>query len=123
MFIHLPVLDPLLSIGISLWVLTNVYRNLRASFKIMLQATPEDVDLEHLEEELREVDEVVSVHDLHLWTMDGESHIMTLHVVSNTSNPEKLKQNIIEQVKTFNIDHVTIELENPEVDCQHKCEA
>ncbi|MDR3252571.1 MAG: cation diffusion facilitator family transporter [Tannerella sp.] len=123
MFIHLPVLDPLLSIGISLWVLTNVYRNLRASFKIMLQATPEDVDMEHLEEELREVDEVVSVHDLHLWTMDGESHIMTLHVVSNTSNPEKLKQNIIEQVKTFNIDHVTIELENPEVDCQHKCEA
>jgi cobalt-zinc-cadmium efflux system protein len=121
-FVHLPVLDPLLSIGISLWVLTNVYRNLRASFKIMLQATPEDVDLEHLTEELSEIDEVVSIHDLHLWTMDGESHIMTLHVVSRTTTPERLKQRIINQVKEFNIDHVTIELELPGIDCQHKCE-
>jgi cobalt-zinc-cadmium efflux system protein len=122
MFVHLPVLDPILSIAISIWVLTNVFRNMRDTFRIMLQATPGDVDTEDLEKKLNTVEDVVSIHDLHLWTIDGESHIMTLHVVSNTTNPEQLKRNIINIAKPFHIDHVTIEIEKPNIDCQHNCD-
>ncbi|MDR2914188.1 MAG: cation diffusion facilitator family transporter [Tannerella sp.] len=122
MFVDLPVLDPILSIVISLWVLTNVFRNMRDTFRIMLQATPENVDMDNLEKKLNAIDDVLSIHDLHLWTMDGESHIMTLHVVSATTNPEQLKHNIIDIAKPFHIDHVTIEIEKPETHCQHNCD-
>ena len=122
MFVNMPVIDPILSIAISIWVLTNVYRNMRDTFKIMLQASPENIDPDDLEKKLLEAEGVISIHDLHLWTMDGESHIMTLHAVSNTTNPEQLKHNIIDIAKLFHIDHVTIEIENPGIDCQHKCD-
>jgi cobalt-zinc-cadmium efflux system protein len=122
MFVDLPVLDPLLSAAISIWVLTNVFRNMRDIFHIMLQATPGDVDMDELEKKLNEAEDVLSIHDLHLWTMDGESHIMTLHAVSNTTNPEQLKRNIIEIAKPFRIDHVTIEVEKADINCQHNCD-
>lgn len=122
LFVNLPVLDPILSIVISLWVLTNVFRNMRDTLRIMLQATPDTVSIEDLEKKLDAIEDVISVHDLHLWTMDGESHIMTLHVVSNTINPERLKRHIIDMAKPFHIDHVTIEIEKPDTACQHNCD-
>lgn len=118
-FINLPILDPILSIAISIWVLKNVFKNMRDTFRIMLQATPENVDINEVEKKLNTVDDVISIHDLHLWTIDGESHIMTLHVVSNTTNPEKLKYDIIDAAKAFHIDHVTIEIEKSDINCQH----
>ncbi|MDR0698576.1 MAG: cation diffusion facilitator family transporter [Tannerella sp.] len=121
-FVNLPVLDPILSAAISIWVLTNVFKNMRDTFRIMLQATPGDVDINDLEKKLNAVEEVVSIHDLHLWTIDGESHIMTLHAVSNTTNPERLKRNLINIAKPFHIDHVTIEIEKNDIDCQHNCD-
>ena len=121
MFVNLPIIDPILSIAISLWVLTNVYRNMRDTFRIMMQATPDNIDLDDLEKKLLGGEDVISIHDLHLWTMDGESHIMTLHIVSNTTNPEQLKHDIIDIAKPFNIDHVTIEIEKSGIDCQHCC--
>jgi cobalt-zinc-cadmium efflux system protein len=121
-FVNLPILDPLLSAAISLWVLTNVFKNMRDTFRIMLQATPDNVDLNDLEKKLNAVEEILSIHDLHLWSIDGESHIMTLHAVSNTTNPEQLKRNIITIAEPFHIDHVTIEIEKNDVDCQHNCD-
>ena len=122
MFVNLPVLDPILSIAISIWVLANVYRNMRGTFKIMLQATPENIDLDDLEKKLNAIEDIISIHDLHLWTIDGESHIMTLHAVGNTTNQELLKHDIIDIAKPFHIDHVTIEIETPDIDCQHNCD-
>jgi cobalt-zinc-cadmium efflux system protein len=122
MFVHLPILDPILSIAISIWVLYNVFGNLRATFSIMLQATPESVDINELEEKIKAVEGVVSIHDLHLWTLDGESHIMTLHVVAEKTDDEELKHKIIETAEPFHIDHVTIELEKPDIECFHTCD-
>lgn len=122
MFVDFPILDPLLSVAISIWVLTNVFRNMRDTFRIMLQATPENVDMNELEKQINAIGDVLSIHDLHLWSLDGESHIMTLHVVSNATSPEQLKHNIIAVAKPFHIDHVTIEIEKPDIDCQHNCD-
>ncbi len=121
-FVNLPFLDPLLSIAISLWVLINVFKNMRKTFKIMLQAIPDNINIDELKAKLNTVKEVISIHDLHLWTMDGESHIMTMHVVSSTSDEEQLKRNVIETVKPLHIEHVTLEIEKPDTACQHNCD-
>ncbi len=118
-FVHLPILDPILSISITIWVLYNVYKNLKSTFNILLQALPKDVDVKKLTKELEEIEDVVSIHDLHLWTQDGISHVMTLHIVAN-SNYDKIKEKVRQKTKNYNIDHVTIELEDSNFNCINK---
>ncbi len=122
LFVNLPILDPILSISISIWVLSNVYKNLRDTFRVFLQAIPEDVNTDKLEQQITSFHDVESIHDMHLWTMDGESHIMTLHVVSSTAHTEKLKKRIIALAKEYNINHITIEIELPDTTCLHRCD-
>ena len=118
-FVNLPILDPILSISITIWVLYNVYKNLKATFNILLQAFPKNVDVKKLTKEIEAIDNVISIHDLHIWTQDGLSHVMTLHIVAE-KNYETIKLKVRGIAKTFNIDHVTIELEDKYSSCEEK---
>ena len=118
-FVNLPILDPILSISITIWVLYNVYKNLKATFNILLQAFPKNVDVKKLTKEIEAIDNVISIHDLHIWTQDGNSHVMTLHIVAE-KNYETIKLKVRGIAKTFNIDHVTIELEDKYSSCEEK---
>lgn len=121
LFVEVPVLDPLLSIGISGWVLWNVWRNLRATFRVLLQHTPTGIDTAKLRSEIGAVPGVEGIHDLHLWSLDGEHHISTLHAVVNgaTSDEERIviKRSIRSICGRNGIGHATIELETPGEDC------
>ena len=121
-FVNLPILDPILSISITIWVLYNVYKNLKATFNILLQAFPKDVDVKKLTKEIEAIDNVISIHDLHIWTQDGNSHVMTLHIVAE-KNYETIKLKVREMVKAYNIDHVTIELEDKYSSCEEKTQS
>jgi cobalt-zinc-cadmium efflux system protein len=125
MFVYIPILDPLLSIGISIWVLYNVYRNLKETFKILLQEVPENVDLKKLETQIIQVPNVVSIHDVHLWSLDGETHILTMHVVTpqhiTIEEQHELKIEIHRLCNEAGIPHTTIEFESNGEDCIH-CE-
>lgn len=123
MFVNLPVLDPILSIAISIWVLSNVYKNMRDTFKIFLQATPTDLDINEIQTKIESIQGVDSIHDLHIWTLDGVSHVMTLHVVTILADPtiaqdtSSLKVKIYAVGKEYGISHITIEFEKPNSDC------
>jgi cobalt-zinc-cadmium efflux system protein len=120
-FFDLPVIDPLLSVLITGYVLYNVVRNLRQGLKILLQGTPTDIDLGQLQAQLKQLPEVRSVHDLHLWTLDGTSHVLTMHVVVNENldllQANEVKQRIRAALQAEHIDHVTVELEMPGQEC------
>ncbi|MCC8154071.1 MAG: cation transporter, partial [Tannerellaceae bacterium] len=124
MFVYLPILDPLLSIGISLWILSNIYKNLKDAFNVFLQHIPLDVDVEKLEAQIRSLDKVSSLHDVHLWTLDGEENIMTVHIVTENSitheEQKELKQAIRLLCDEAHIHHVTIEFETLGEDCELK---
>lgn len=108
-------LDPLLSILITLWVLYNVYRNLSSTVAIMLQHVPKGIDMEALKNEFANIDKANSVHDLHVWSLDGESHIMSVHLVmqENVSREQVqlAKQRLKELANSKGIGHVTVEVE------------
>ncbi|MHC1778641.1 MAG: cation diffusion facilitator family transporter [Bacteroidales bacterium] len=124
-FIDIPVLDPILSISITLWVLYNVYKNLKDTVSIMLQEVPKEVDIEKIKESILGIDEIESIHDLHLWSMDGENHILTVHIVYREGyryKPENcVKRKVRDSVLKFGINHVTIETESKEEcsDCSY----
>jgi cobalt-zinc-cadmium efflux system protein len=114
-FFDIPVIDPILSIAITLFVLYNVIRNLRQSVKIMLQGTPSDIDLKAVKQRLEQLNEVNKVHHLHIWTLDGTYNVLTLHAVINggisLQEAEGIKQQIRTALTDMNVQHVTVEFE------------
>ena len=126
-FFDWPVIDPLLSLGITVFVLYNVIRNLRQSMKILLQGTPAHISTEDVKAKLESMPDISSVHDLHIWTMDGTYNIMSMHAVVPVSlgaeQSGTLKQEIRKTMAAMNISHVTIELEQPGEICSFEnCE-
>lgn len=122
LFVDIPILDPIMSAAISIWILWNVAHNLKDSFRIMLQAAPEDLDVNLLRNEIMHIDNIDDVHDLHVWTLDGETHVMTLHVVTQNNSTVELKQQIHEVAQKHHIDHVTVEIEHHGDPCLCNCQ-
>ena len=126
-FFEVPVIDPILSVGITLFVLYNVYRNLRQSMTILLQGTPPDIDMKAVQHKLEQLEAVRSVHHLHIWTLDGSYNVLTLHAVIDDNLPlqqtESIKTRIRIAMADMNVQHVTVELETPDQACSHeKCD-
>lgn len=124
-FVNLPILDPILSIAICIWVLINAYKNLRQTFKIFLQEVPQDIESDKLQDEVLVLKNVVSIHDFHLWTLDGIHHILSMHIVTSneitTDENIELKKKVKDICKQHNIHHATLEMEtmSEEEECEH----
>jgi cobalt-zinc-cadmium efflux system protein len=112
---YAPFIDPLLSILIALFIILNIYRNMKGAFQIILQGVPQNVSEEQVLTELKKFPEIESTHDLHLWTMDGNYNILTTHIVLHqameATDLEKLKLKIKLSLKEIHVGHATIEFE------------
>ncbi len=121
-FIDAPFIDPLLSVAISLFILYNVYSNIRRSLHIILQGSPPlELDMEEVKQSIMDINEVQSVHDIHAWSVDGEYNVMTIHVVLKDAltmeEHQRLKLLIRKRLMSMGIQHSTIELESYDEDC------
>lgn len=114
-FFDAPFIDPILSIGITLWVMYNVVHQLIKAVKIVLQAAPDDIDQVEIRTALLDLRGVDAVHHLHLWSLDGLKVIMSVHVQTSMrgdlTSLQSLKADIRARLHSFGIDHVTIEME------------
>ena len=75
------ILDPILSILIAVYIFYNAIANLRKTLLLFLQAVPENIDLQQLEKSIIALDKVASLPHTHVWSLDGENHVLTTHVV------------------------------------------
>ncbi len=115
-------LDPALSVLLTLFVLWRVVCNLRTTVRIFLQSVPEAMDVAAVERVVRAVPGVCSVHDLHVWSMDGQYNVLTLHVVvaNGTTAAEmvRIKQQCRDALRGQNVHHSTIEIETADECCE-----
>ena len=90
--------------------------------RIILQGTPHTVDTEQIESEIRKIDIIDSIHDLHLWTIDGNYNILTIHVVLKSAQSMEqlaiLKNQIRTTLSEKGIEHITVEFETKDEDCE-----
>jgi cobalt-zinc-cadmium efflux system protein len=126
LFWDLPILDPLLSLLFTAYILYNVFLNFRQTIRIFLQGKPDNFDMEKLNSRLLSVQNLLSLHDVHVWTMDGAYYVLTLHIVvkDDISNEDILilKSQIREVCHQMDIEHVTIEVEYESEKCElEKC--
>ncbi|MDR0385738.1 MAG: cation diffusion facilitator family transporter [Prevotellaceae bacterium] len=123
-FVEIPILDPILSLGIACFILCNIYNNLRDTLRVILQGTPENIDGNEIEKALLNIEGIESIHDLHLWTMDGEFNISSVHIVTGTNTDCRsiadLKKQVKQIMKQFNIQHSTVEIEQNEENCEDR---
>ncbi|WP_290487411.1 cation diffusion facilitator family transporter, partial [Idiomarina sp. UBA3162] len=121
LFVDWPILDPILSIGFTLFILVNVLRNLWATLKLFIQATPDKKTYKQVADALLELPHVADLHHLHFWSLDGEEHVLTVHLVL-TKNLDiearsDLKQRIDNVLAPYALSHTTVELEDPDEAC------
>lgn len=114
-FKNIPILDPLLSIAITLFILFRLFGSLRQTFRILLQGTPGSEWEANVLSSLKQIKDVNSIHDLHIWTLDGNYHVASLHIVVNVdlslSETETLKNTIRTTLHDLKIEHATLEIE------------
>ena len=121
-FFHWPILDPLLSIAFTLFILVNVARMLWSTAKLFFQAVPDTQLLHDVRQTLLSLPGTQAVHHLHLWSLDGEKHVLTAHIVVQADTSITDYQNIKADLKIalaqFNLSHTTIEIELSQENCR-----
>jgi len=118
------ILDPILSILIMVYVLYNVARNLRETVALFLQAVPGSLDIDAIEQRLRAIPEVRSMHHTHIWSLDGQHHVLTTHVVVAEETPRdrilRVKKAFRDIAEGIGLEHTTLEVEYEDEDCLMK---
>ena len=122
MFVDWPILDPLLSIAFTLFILVNVCRNVFSAVALLMQATP-DKDLhQQVLAEFLAVDDVREAHHVHIWSLDGEHHVLTAHLqLEGLLEPGQqlaVKAELSRRLESYDFLHTTIEFEFPEEACR-----
>ena len=113
------ILDPLMSIGVAVFILANALKNAKAAVDIFLEKTPSNVDVLEIKRHIEEIDGVADAHHIHIWSMDGQSHYATMHIVAK-GNFHEIKDEIRRELKEHGISHVTLEMESVGEHCHEK---
>lgn len=114
------IVDPLISICVAIFIFINAARNLKQILGLFLQRTPDTVNIGELKKHLLEVNGVLDVHHVHVWSIDGYNNFATLHVVVNGAHHE-LKNTIRKELSEHGIHHSTLELEFEGEVCHSLC--
>ena len=115
-FTGLYIIDPILSIMITIYLLYHIARNFSEIGKLFLVTSPKDYKENELLKAVSEVEEVDSMHHIHVWSLDSENHYLTMHVVLkdmvDTKKLGDIKKKIKEEIEEhLKISHITIEFE------------
>lgn len=110
-FTSLSVIDPLLSIGVSIYIIIGSLDNLKRIMVPILEKVPTGIDLKAVKDHLVRLEGVLDVHHIHIWNIDEENRIATMHVVYD-GDAHDIKDAVRCKLLDFGIGHVTLELES-----------
>lgn len=107
--------DPLFSVVISLLIVYNSWRIVADAVNVLLEGAPSHINMAAVEQAIREVAGVRAIHDLHIWTITSDRHVLTAHIVVSSAD-ESCR--VLREVRTlladrFNLAHSTIQIEDP----------
>lgn len=116
-FSNLLILDPIMSFGVAIFIFINACKTAKEILDLFLIKTPKGINIEELKSHLTEIESVVDVHHIHLWSLDGQGVYATMHVVSDDCSLN-VKQKIKQELKEHGIVHATLEFENTQENCE-----
>ena len=111
--------DPIISMAIAALILFSSWRLLKESVTVLMEGTPPHLNLNEIEHAIKNVQSVVEVHDLHIWTVTSGFEAISAHVVVGQCERMDEAQIVLSRIRDvihqrFGIDHTTIQLEHVE---------
>lgn len=121
-YTNINIIDPILSIIVSLYIVYNAQKNMKEVLNIFLEKTPKNIDIDQVEEKVLKVKGVLGIHHIHARSIDGYTNFATLHVIVKKYN-SNIKHEVKEELEKLGICHSTIELEEENEKCHEElCE-
>ena len=112
-FIDMPILDPILSIGISIYIIKNIILNTKIILGIILQTVPSSISIDEIEESIKAIStDIENVKDIKCWTLDGESNVVTLELeIKRIDDMSKIKKDVEKTLKEkYNAKYVSVSI-------------
>ncbi len=105
-------IDPLLACLIALFILKNVWHSFTTTARIFLQSIPDNIDMDHIEDAISNIEGVKQLTNIHAWTLDGDDHVCTCTIVPSvpSSSYSAVKAQIRSYLRQYRFKHVTIEV-------------
>lgn len=115
-------IDPATSFIIILVIVWGTWKLFTASIDLALDAVPKHIDIQKIKAFLHEKKGVKSIHDLHIWALSTSQVALSVHLfMPNGTNDNFLAELQEELEHEFGIKHITIQIENDEIDCETEC--
>ena len=118
-FTDFTLIDPIMSIGVAIFIFINAIKNLKTAIDIFLEKTPVGIDIKEIKEHILKTDGVIDVHHIHIWGLDTDKNYATMHIVTN-AEPHLIKDSIRKELLEHGIQHTTLELETEDEHCHEK---
>lgn len=115
-FTDIGVIDSIMSIGVSIFILIHALRTLKKILDLFLEKTPMDVDIDELTKHLLTIKGVIDIHHIHVWSIDGYNNYATMHIVTKEKDIKELKKMIRAELMEHNICHAILETEEEACD-------
>lgn len=116
-FTDFKLIDPILSIAVAIYIFIHAFSHLKEALDLFLEKIPENISVDEIKEHLTEIDGVLDVHHIHIWSIDGNQNYATMHVVTNGEHTA-IKKAVKEELNEHGIVHATLELENENEHCE-----
>ena len=115
-FTNIKIIDPIMSIGVALFILIHSLKNLKQVLDLFLEKTPKEVDIEELKKHILSIKEVDDIHHIHVWSIDGFNNYATMHIVTKSKDIKEVKKKVREELEEHNICHAILETEDEACD-------
>src|SRR5574344_77488 len=113
--------DTIISVVIALLVLNSSFSLIQDAVSILMESAPKNIDIKQIKLNLSKIDGIFNIHDLHVWSINSANISLSVHVVANLENSERILKEINELLNNeFDIHHATIQIE-PENFHENKC--
>ena len=115
-FTDFAIIDPVMSIVVSAFILVNAINNLKEALDLFLEKTPNGISVKEIKEHILQIEGIIDAHHIHIWSIDGHNNFLTMHIVTN-EDAHHIKQKVREELKEHEIAHATLELESENEHC------
>ncbi len=115
-FTDFALIDPILSIGVAVYIFIHAFSHLKEALDLFLEKMPDGISVDEIKHHISEIEGVLDVHHIHIWSMDGNSNYATMHIKADGDHTE-IKKAVREELNEHGISHVTLELESENEHC------
>ena len=118
-FTDITLIDPLMSVGVSVFIIISAIKNLKNIIDLFLEKTPDNISVEDIRKNLRDIEGVVDVHHIHIRSIDGRQSYVTMHIVAR-GDIRRVKDMVRHELYEHGICHSTLELEYDDERCEEQ---